>query len=67
MFWWNIAQFYQYLVEVLINLVFVVFFFLQMEAYKEKLVKEAEKIVLEEFPKKVIEFNNLLEVTIVTS
>lgn len=38
-----------------------------MEAYKEKLVKEAEKIVLEEFPKKVIEFNNLLEVTIVTS
>uniref|UniRef100_F1LCN1 Proteasome activator complex subunit 3 n=1 Tax=Ascaris suum TaxID=6253 RepID=F1LCN1_ASCSU len=33
----------------------------QMEAYKEKLVKEAEKIVLEEFPKKVIEFNNLLE------
>ncbi|KHN79450.1 Proteasome activator complex subunit 3 [Toxocara canis] len=33
----------------------------QMEAYKEKLLKEAEKIVLEEFPKKVIEFNNLLE------
>lgn len=25
-------------------------------------MKQAEKIVLEEFPKKVLEFNNLLEV-----
>lgn len=26
-------------------------------------MKQAEKIVLEEFPKKVLEFNNLLEVS----
>ncbi|VDD96133.1 unnamed protein product [Enterobius vermicularis] len=32
-----------------------------LEAYKEKLIEEAEKLVLEEFPKKVIEFNALLE------
>lgn len=33
----------------------------QLEAYKKKLLAEAERLVLEEFPKKVIEFNNLLE------
>lgn len=32
-----------------------------LDAYKANLIKEAEKIVLEEFPKKVLEFNNLLE------
>lgn len=33
----------------------------QLEVYKEKLIEEAEKLVLEEFPRKVIEFNALLE------
>lgn len=33
----------------------------QLEAYKANLLIEAEKLVLEEFPKKVIEFNSLLE------
>ncbi|VDO09051.1 unnamed protein product [Brugia timori] len=33
----------------------------QLDAYKTNLMKQAEKIVLEEFPKKVLEFNNLLE------
>uniref|UniRef100_A0A915Q597 Proteasome activator PA28 C-terminal domain-containing protein n=1 Tax=Setaria digitata TaxID=48799 RepID=A0A915Q597_9BILA len=32
-----------------------------LDAYKTNLMKQAEKIVLEEFPKKVLEFNNLLE------
>uniref|UniRef100_A0A0N5AHQ9 Proteasome activator complex subunit 3 n=1 Tax=Syphacia muris TaxID=451379 RepID=A0A0N5AHQ9_9BILA len=32
-----------------------------LDSYKEKLFEEAEKLVLEEFPKKVIEFNALLE------
>ncbi|VDN02051.1 unnamed protein product [Thelazia callipaeda] len=32
-----------------------------LDTYKKKLMKEAEKIVLEEFPKKVLEFNGLLE------
>ncbi|CAG9531998.1 unnamed protein product [Cercopithifilaria johnstoni] len=32
-----------------------------LDVYKTNLMKQAEKIVLEEFPKKVLEFNNLLE------
>ncbi|KAL4002782.1 Proteasome activator pa28 beta subunit family protein [Acanthocheilonema viteae] len=32
-----------------------------LSVYKTNLMKQAEKIVLEEFPKKVLEFNNLLE------
>ncbi|VDK68357.1 unnamed protein product [Onchocerca ochengi] len=32
-----------------------------LDAYKTNLMKQAEKIVLEEFPRKVLEFNNLLE------
>ncbi|MFH4975614.1 hypothetical protein AB6A40_002323 [Gnathostoma spinigerum] len=33
----------------------------QLDEYKAKLMNEAEKIVMEEFPKKVIEFNALLD------
>lgn len=36
----------------------------QLAVYKTDLMKQAEKIVLEEFPKKVLEFNNLLEVSL---
>lgn len=41
--------------------------FLQLDNYKSNLLKEVEDIVLTEFPKKVLEFNSLLEVCIQNS
>jgi proteasome activator subunit 3 (PA28 gamma) len=33
----------------------------ELNVYKQNLIKEAEKIILEKFPKKILEFNELLE------
>lgn len=36
----------------------------QFNEYKAELFKEAERIVMEEFPKKVIEYDNMLKVVL---